>query len=530
MLNFKNFLEEEYLTEYLTDSQREKYSKVSMTSKARQDTDHFFGKDNDHVREDIKGQDEENKSEIHKEVERHLNTNIDVENYKKGVSKDKYGRDVKIGRLIRDEKLRNQFANDNTRAGVKSSHGHYCTIVRGTEVAGQTNSAPNAEHPNGHSWGDESCKNVDNGKNKKYLKHEIEHGTVAARVHDSTGKEIYRATLQPYHNDQGHTIYRLNGEYGIKHSNFTKHAQDIANRLSGGHKGGSIGYHINSKVYDDAGDTAKVILHPNATKEHLTHGMKDPDRAVRLAVLHHPNATKEHFDQGMKDADPAVRSSTLYHYSKVNKEHLDQGIKDPDSLVRLAVLHHPSATKEHLDQGLKSKEAFLRAAVMNHPNATKEHLDRGMKDNNSEVRSTVFQNPNATKEHLDRGIKDPDISVRTAVVKHPNATKEHIDQAIQDPEISIRRTALRHPNATKEQIDQAIQNPDPRIREAAIRNPNATKEHLDRAMKEKDFNIRATVMNHPNATKEHIELGLKDKNLVVRTAASKRMQASSKVS
>jgi hypothetical protein len=496
-------LKEDYLTEYLTDSQREKYSKVKMTRKARQDTDHFFGKDNDQVREDIKGQDEENKSEIHKEVERHLNTNIDVENYKKGVSKDKYGRDVKIGRLIRDEKLRNQFANDNTRAGVKSSHGHYCTIVRGTEVAGQTNSAPNAEHPNGHSWGDESCKNVDNGVNKKYLKPEVEHGTVAARIHDSTGKEIYRATLHPYHNAQGHTIYRLNGEYGVKHSNFTKHAHDIANRLSGEHKGGSIGYKIHPKVYDDNGDKHRVILHPGATtKEHLDQGMKDPDSEVRLAVLQHPNVTKEHLDQGMKDSDPNVRREVLAHQqTKHTTKYIDQGMKDPDAFVRFAALKHPNVTHEHLDQGIKDEEVMNRAAVVMHPKATKEHLDQGIKDKNSGVRANVFLNPKATKEHLDQGIKDKDDMVRRAVVRHPNATKEHLEQGMRDKEDTVRR--------------------------AVVDRPDATKEHLDQGMKDSNPYVRLGVVRHLKATKEHLDQGIKDKDDMVRRAALERMQSNS---
>jgi len=42
MLQFKEFLKE-----YLTDEQRKKYVDVKMTDKARKDTDHFFGKDNE---------------------------------------------------------------------------------------------------------------------------------------------------------------------------------------------------------------------------------------------------------------------------------------------------------------------------------------------------------------------------------------------------------------------------------------------------------------------------------------------------
>jgi len=100
MLNFKTFL-----IEYLTDGQRKKYSDVKMTPQARQDTDHFFGKNNDHVREDVLGL-EHDKSEVHKAVERHLGKEIPTHEYVKGITKDKHGRDVKLGRQIRDENLR----------------------------------------------------------------------------------------------------------------------------------------------------------------------------------------------------------------------------------------------------------------------------------------------------------------------------------------------------------------------------------------------------------------------------------------
>ena len=438
MKSFSRFLQESLILEYLTDTQRLKYSKIEMTPEARSSTDHFFGVGNDHVREEIKGQDEVNKSEAHKKVEQHLGTNIDTESYKKGVIKDKYGRDARIGRTIKDEKLRTDFANDSTRAGVKSSHGHYATIVRGSEVAGQTNSEPDKNHPKGHSWAGESCKNVVDGSNKKYLTPEIKHGAVVVRVHDNTDKEIYRATLQPHHNDEGHTLYHLNSEYGIKHSNFTKHANDVASRLSGKHKGGSILYKIHSKVYNDRYKSTQP--HPNVTKEDLDSAMKSSDRYSRQFALQHPKATKEHLDLGMKDQTDFVRQAAVNH-PNATKEHLDLGMKDKSHFVRLAAVNHPNATKEHLDLGVKDQTDFVRQAAVNHPNATKEHLDLGMKDTSPHVRESVLIHPNATKEHLDLGMKDQTDFVRQAAVNHPNATKEHLDLGIKDQEPNVRKAA-----------------------------------------------------------------------------------------
>lgn len=140
------------LMEYLTDDQRKRYKNVEMTTKAREDTDHFFGKDNDEIKEPLKDH-VPDKSEVHKKVEHHLGKEIEPEEYKKGITTDKYGRQVKLGKSIKDEKLRTEFANDSTRAGTKSSKNFHVSVVRGTEVAGQTNSAPDKHHPHGHSWG-----------------------------------------------------------------------------------------------------------------------------------------------------------------------------------------------------------------------------------------------------------------------------------------------------------------------------------------------------------------------------------------
>ena len=440
MIRFKTYFTKGLLNEYLTDSQREKYSKIKMTPQAREATDHFFGKDKDHVREDLKGYDEENKSEVHKKVEGHLGSNIDVESYKKGLSKDKHGRDVRIGKLIKDEGLRNDFANDSARAGAKSSHGHYATIVRGTEVAGQTNSAPDEQHPRGHSWGDESCKNVDTGSNKRYLAHEVKHGSVVVRVHDNTDKEIYRATLHPHLNDRGHTAYNVNSEYGIKHPSFSNHAKDVAKRLSGTHKGGSSQYKIHPKVYNDTENSEaslgkQYMIHPNITKEDL--------KNIKLSkeIIKHPNATKEHLDRGIKDEDAEIRKAVVSH-PNASKEHLDAGIRDINKDVRKAVVLNPNATTEHLDAGMKDKDVYIRHAVLFHPNATVKHLDAGMKDKSGTVRMSVFGRAKNTIEHVDAGMKDKDSSVRWNAIRSPLATKEHIKLGINDKDPGVRRYAL----------------------------------------------------------------------------------------
>jgi HEAT repeat protein len=440
MLKFKDFLKEGLLLEYLTDEQRSKYSKIKMTDKARTDTNHFFGVGNDRVKEDLKDYDHD-KSEIHKQIEKHIGKEIHSDEYVKGQTTDKYGRPAKIGKLIKDEKLRNQFANDNTRAGSKTNTKHYVTVVRGTEVAGQTNSAPNKQHPKGHSWGEQSCKNVDTGSNRHYLEPEIKHGTVLVRVHDHNDQEIYRATLHPHHNNRDHTAYALDSEYGVKHPAFTAHAHNVAKRLSGEHKGGSFVYKINKDVYNDSEN--ENIHHPNVTHDHISKALDDEDWQVRHAAINRPNATTEHISKALDDED--------YH-------------------VRLAAINHPNVTHDHISKALDDEDWEVRRSAVSNPNAKPEHISKALKDNEATVRFNAINHTNATHEHINKALNDEDWQVRRAAVSNPNAKPEHISKALDDEDNEVRRRAARHPNATPDHISKALDDEDNEVREAARKN------------------------------------------------------------
>jgi hypothetical protein len=415
MISFK-----QYLLEYLTDEQRSRYKNDKMTDKARSDTDHFFGKDNDIVHGEINDDAGHlhNKSEIHKAVERHLGKEISTDDYRKGLTNDKYGRSTKIGRLIKDSNLKDQFASDTTREGAKKGSVFKTSTVRGTEVAGQTNSAPDEKHPSGHSWGEESCKNVDTGSNKHYLKPEIKHGTVVHRVHDQDGKEIYRATLQPHHNENGNVAYAVDSEYGIKHPAFTKSSHEVAKKLSGKDTSGAFKKH--EDVYDDNGK--EYIMHPNTSKEDIDKALDDEDWNVRVAAASNPHATKEHLDKALNDEHQWVRSAAASNHH-ATKEHLDKALNDENEYVREAAAGNSNATKEHLDKALNDKHPYVRIAAVGNPHATKEHLDKALNDEYPYVRTSAASNPNTTKEHLDKALNDKNWHVREIAKNNPNYKK-----------------------------------------------------------------------------------------------------------
>jgi len=371
---------------------------VLMTPEARNDTDHFFGENNDHIREELKGHTPD-KSEVHKSIERHLKQEIDHDSYNRGHIKDKYGRPARLGRIIKDKKLVHEFSQDNTRSGSRKIQKPYVTVVRGTEVAGQTNSRSNKEHPDGHAWN--SCKDVDSGSCKKgILDNEIKYGSVVVRVHDHSGKEIHRSTLQPHKNDAGHSAYFVDSSYGVDHPSYVAHVHDVAQRLSGEHKGGSIVYKKHPNVFND--NERHYSIHHNATPEHINTALGEYSRDfhassnIRRAAAEHPNATPEH---------------------------LHTALRDRDSDVRVAAAEHPNATPEHLHKALGDNNRWVRVAAASHPSATPEHLHKALGDRDEWVRETAAKHQSATPEHINTALRDDDEWVRKAAASHPNAPK-----------------------------------------------------------------------------------------------------------
>jgi len=538
MIRFKNFIKEE-----LNDEEKAQVAEWPRGPKALEATDHFFGKGNDEKHEELAGT--VDKSEVHKAVERHLGHEIHPDDYRAGVTYDKYGRKTKIGGMLTkskaDPKLINGFANDNTRQGKKQT-GLSVRITRSPEgVAGQTS--------HNQSWENQSCKNFNTGSNRHYLEHEVKHGTVVAYLHNHKGEEIARATLQPHTNDEGHTAYAVDSHYGIDNAGFKQHVEDLAKRLSGEHKGGSLLYTKHPEVYND--NEKETILHPNATSGNIHDALDDEQEEVRKAAASHPNANKIHINRALNDDDYEVRQAAASN-KNATSEHLDKALNDKSGIVRIAAVSNKNATKEHLDKALNDKIGIIRETAASHPNATSEHLNKALNDDDYEVRKAAASNPNASKEHLDKALNDEHFSVRKAAASHPNATSEHLDKALNDKSDRVRREAALNKNATSEHIDKALNDDHSYVRQAAAGNGNASKENLDKAITDGDKYVREIAVNNKKATPEHkaksdqyeedvkkriaaasdpnasekdLDNGLKDKDIEVRKAVANHPNA-----
>ena len=517
MLRFKHFLK---INEQLSAEEKAEVAKwPQRTAKATKATDHYFGKGVEDKHTQLSGT--HDKSEIHHAIERHLGKEITQDEYKSGQTKDEHGRPTRIGKLLNKSKapdeLSRGFENDSTRQGKKFSGLSVRTTRSAEGVAGQTS--------HNQSWEQQSCKNFNTGLNRQYLKHEVEHGTVVHYLHDENGKEIARSTAQPFKNDAGHVIYKTDSHYGIDHKGFKDHVEKANKELSGEHKEGGIVYTKSRHVYDN--DANNEEIHPNATKDQLTHAYHNaPDdykgRRLKTKILNHENTTTELLDKAQTGA--MGERADVASSPKATLEHLNNAVKDKNPIVRVAAGRNKNLNDKHITKLLKDKDEDVRKSAIKNKNANSKHIDSALNDEIPEIRASAAEHPNATKEHIDKALSDSDHSVRSKAANNQNATKEHIDKALNDKHSFVRMHAANNPNATKEHIDKALNDPDFSVRGNAAINPNATKEHIHKALNDNSAMVQVSAVSNRNATKEHLNKALSSKHEMVVNAARKRLE------
>lgn len=426
------------ILEYLTDSQRRQYASIKVSPEARAATDHFFGENNDTVRMDVKVQ--HHKSDVHKEIERTLQTTIPVEQYLEGKATDRYGRAVSIGKLIRRNKdLTDRYSADLEFA-KKQQTGFYSTVVRGTEVAGQANPVPNESHPRGHRWHNASCKNIVDGQYRHFLPDEIERGTVVTFIHDAaTGEEVYRATHHPYTNIDGHVVYDVNSEYGLQHPDFTKHAHEISRQLSPlrGHDGEKMSltdpYFVDGAVYNDA--DSEAIFHPRAEAKHLNYAARGPSYDDHKALLRHPKVNEHQIDDLLsnKNALSSVKVTALNH-PLVNSRHITtalsystNGAANHSAVPLQALQLVDKITPEHISLALKYPNTDVRVHAVGHPQANSQHVMDALTDSDNRfqhsVRHAAAMSHAFGEEHLHH------------MLSNISEYSDHLDAAFNNPHV-----------------------------------------------------------------------------------------------
>ena len=532
------------LNEELNDDQKAVVDSWGANTKAKKISANVIPKGEDRTYIPLEHPDDNKPVEPHPDVKAHLEKHgYKITDYKGNKAVEpKYGREIRIGKALNatgaSKDLMDTFNNDPKRAASNSGKLGVVISRHPHDVAGMSTD---------RGW--RSCmkmgktgnkKDYDAGQYSHYLKHDVKQGTHVAYLvheHDKEAKQpLARIALKPFQSeDKKDTILRPEGtQYGTSDHAFGHTVKKWA-ETNFPAKEDKI-YRKNTKLYDDDNkgtvastntllksksymDRADAFSNSDVTHEHINQGLNDPSEEVRKAAISHPNATPEHLSKVLDnpDADRNLRIAALKHpklptkeitkvlnsptgyrndtdkeYAlrspNVTPEHVTKALDDPSSGVRKAAIgnQHVKLTPEHISKVLDNpkEDTGTKAMAVRRPEATAEHITKGLNHNNPYVRHFAIKNPNANEEHITKALNDPDDDIRRSAILHPKATPEHITKALNDNDEDVIQAAIRHPNATSEHITKALNHPSGFIRRDAIENPNSTEEHANKALKD----------------------------------------------
>ena len=581
LLTFHEFAYQGYnllINEALNDAQKRSVDSWPDTGKAKQISKHVIPLGQDRISiplEDSTGK-KDDSNIPHPAVKKHLNDNgleVSDSDYIRGYAKDKYGREVSIGKALNKTKapseVMNAFTSDPKRLGsTQKAKGLKVIISRHRhDVAGMST---------GQGW--TSCVNMSGGCNSHYLGGDIKAGThVAYLVHhdDHEAKNpIARIALKPFTSEDGtHTVLRQESRtYGTADSSFKKTVENWTEKNfpldptkaykkdpAVYHDTGSriiAGEHALAKA-KDAKIRASAFKKTNTdvTPEQISTGLKDTAPQVAMAAMKHPNATNAHIKEAMSHPNEKVRQAAVSH-KKATAENITQGLKDTDLNVRMGAIGNKKATKEHVRTALQDSNPQVRSkALLTHPKhieakdlpqftdngmgigtaemalahplATTEHVDKALKNKDELIRAKAAQHPKLSRNSLTKVLKDPDKSVRFHGVKRNDTTAADRENAMNDKESLVRAAAVSHKDTTESQLTKGMKDKSADVRSQVLMHPNATVKHVDIGINDSDQFTRRLAAKHPKATSEHIHKALGDENPNVRVAAMKNPNATS---
>lgn len=405
---------------------------------------------------------ENTESVPHPDVEEHLNNNgIRITDYINGKGKDRYNREVNIGKALVKTKAPDQvkaaYENDPTR----QQKGKQLKVVishRPVDVAGMTS---------GHqSWVDQSCMNFKTGVYRGMLPHEVKAGTHVAYLTDTEDKDldrpVARIAIKPFRNESGHLIFRPeNKTYGNSNTSFTNSVHDWSEKNYPAEP--DTVYEKDPHVYNDTEDSYSALTKEKAmsmidnrqpihgslspdTVSHIAHHLitsadQDPDILSKFGSTNH----RIGFDRNQVNAVYSVAARTKQYdmvhrlirnsgdvLNKKNLEHatLTMNSQHPN------IIKHRYLPQEYIDSLPTEKLEHVHPA-----NIKPHHIDRVLDDLEIGVSGSAYParalldmySKDHLKKYSDINIKKQDYSSGIyQVLTHAKADDELIDHVFKN--------------------------------------------------------------------------------------------------
>lgn len=256
---------------------------------------------------------------LHDHIKAHIEPHgYKIQDYAKNLATDKHGRETSVTKALgktKGEHLTQPFNNDPVRQSTHANAGgKMVTISRHPiDVAGMTS---------GRKWENSSCMNLSSGCNRKFIKSDMTHGTLAAYVHDAHDTNLqnpHGRILLKRHDDiegghySGHTIFRPEQRtYGTGGKEFENTVNNWAEKHYPEEPGKMYAKH--QDLYNDDGKTfsGKVLSFKPKIMDHLI------KRAVDAHENQH-NDGKDHFGDEWQPKRDYVQGA-LHSYREKLKE------------------------------------------------------------------------------------------------------------------------------------------------------------------------------------------------------------------
>lgn len=187
----------------------------------------------------------------------------EIEDYVAGIaSKDEGKRKIKIGKLLKDPKLQQKFANDPKRASAKNVENYVVISRHPYDIAGMSTD---------RGW--RSCMNLHDGINKHYVPIDIKEGTLVAYLvkadDKNINKPIARVLIKPFVNtdknaeaDKKVALGVEDRVYGTPMSGFRETVMKWVDEVNDSKKLDGI-FEFNKNLYNDGGTKDFIGVGPS---------------------------------------------------------------------------------------------------------------------------------------------------------------------------------------------------------------------------------------------------------------------------
>lgn len=375
MLSLRQFTEElEHvidlvLLEELSDAQKKLVnnwaSQNKPSAKVQSLHDKVFGEGNHRITIPLEKKPRDHtENPVHNEIVNHISGHgYSMADYDKGVVVDKHKRETTVGKALGKTKapegLMQKFNNDPSRQSAHSlDSGKSITISRHPIDVGSMST--------GRDWDKTSCMRIgtngsikdDTGCNRKYIKSDFEHGTLAAYVHDNDDTNLKkpqsRVLLKRHDADDraNPSIFRPEKRIYGHQSEDIHHTLNKWAEKNYPDKDDEV-YEKHHSLYNDDGNTIKTKIKsfsPKLLDAHVRHAENSYDRAVN-----------NDSGWGVGGSKQDKINDALYRYRNT--------LSEPDKRLMHKHLNVKLASDYHANEGMRYKEHWSEENPNDNDNA-----------------------------------------------------------------------------------------------------------------------------------------------------------------